>query len=104
MPNISLPVYKFKYEDARSLTKLEHKILALVCEGKVNHEIACELRCTIDAIKCRLHKIYDKIGMSSRLEAALWYETNRNNFCPFDEKNNTDDINSIADAKAACKS
>lgn len=56
------------------LTQKEHKLLRLVCEGHSNKEIGKLLSTTESAIKNRVRRIYDKIGMFSRLEAALWYE------------------------------
>ena len=57
---------------ARPLTAKELLIVALVVQGYKNKEIAAELGTTEQVIKNYLRKVYDKIGVSDRLEVALF--------------------------------
>ena len=54
------------------LTQKELKIVALIVQGYKNKDIASELGTTEQVIKNYLRNIYDKIGVSDRLELALF--------------------------------
>ncbi len=54
------------------LTNKELKIVALIVQGYKNKEIATELGTTEQVIKNYLRNVYDKIGVSDRLELALF--------------------------------
>ena len=54
------------------LTPKEIKIVALIVQGCKNKEIAMQLDTTEQVIKNYLRSIYDKTGMSARLELALY--------------------------------
>ena len=54
------------------LTIREKEILALVSSGYGNQQIADELCISIHTVKTHIYNIYQKIGVSSRLQAALW--------------------------------
>jgi two-component system, NarL family, nitrate/nitrite response regulator NarL len=54
------------------LTPKELAIITCICQGKRNKEIAYELRTTEQVIKNYLRKVYDKLGVSDRLELALY--------------------------------
>jgi DNA-binding NarL/FixJ family response regulator len=54
------------------LTPKELQIVALVSEGCKNREIARQLRTKEQVVKNYLRSIYDKIGVSDRLELALF--------------------------------
>ena len=56
-----------------TLTALEEKITRLVSEGQKNAAIAVTLFTTEHMVKNYLCEIYDKTGMSNRVELALWY-------------------------------
>jgi DNA-binding NarL/FixJ family response regulator len=56
------------------LTPKELEILALAAEGKQNKEIAVLQRTTQQTIKNHLMHVYDKTGVSDRLELALFVE------------------------------
>ena len=47
-------------------------IIACITQGKRNKEIASQLGTTEQVIKNYLRKIYDKLGVSDRLELALY--------------------------------
>lgn len=54
------------------LTPKELKIVALIVQGYKNKEIATQLGTTEQVIKNYLRNVYDKIGVSDRLELALF--------------------------------
>jgi DNA-binding NarL/FixJ family response regulator len=54
------------------LTPKELKIVALIVQGYKNKEIATRLGTTEQVIKNYLRNVYDKIGVSDRLELALF--------------------------------
>jgi DNA-binding NarL/FixJ family response regulator len=54
------------------LTPKELKIVALIVQGYKNKEIASQLGTTEQVIKNYLRNVYDKIGVSDRLELALF--------------------------------
>jgi DNA-binding NarL/FixJ family response regulator len=54
------------------LTPKELRIVALVVQGHKNKEIADQLGTTEQVIKNYLRNVYDKIGVSDRLELALF--------------------------------
>jgi DNA-binding NarL/FixJ family response regulator len=54
------------------LTAKELKIVALIVQGYKNKEIATSLGTTEQVIKNYLRNVYDKIGVSDRLELALF--------------------------------
>jgi DNA-binding CsgD family transcriptional regulator len=73
----------------RTLTKREHQVIALVAEGLKNREVALALGTTEPVIKNYLRRIYDKLGVWSRVELALWYEARRHE--KFVEQTNVQD-------------
>ncbi|HEX9988576.1 MAG TPA: response regulator transcription factor [Chloroflexia bacterium] len=57
------------------LTFRETEVIALVCEGKSNKEIARALYISVDTAKAHLTSIMHKLGARNRTEAALaWKE------------------------------
>jgi DNA-binding NarL/FixJ family response regulator len=54
------------------LSNKEMAIIACITQGKRNKEIAFQLGTTEQVIKNYLRKIYDKLGVSDRLELALY--------------------------------
>ena len=54
------------------LSPKEMSIIACITQGKRNKEIASQLGTTEQVIKNYLRKIYDKLGVSDRLELALY--------------------------------
>jgi NarL family two-component system response regulator LiaR len=54
------------------LTNQERKVLALVASGQRNARIAGELCISIRTVENHLYRIFDKIGVSSRTEAAIY--------------------------------
>jgi DNA-binding NarL/FixJ family response regulator len=56
----------------RLLTPREEQVVALVAEGLSNREVAHELSLSEHAIKKYLFRIFDKLGISSRVELVLY--------------------------------
>ena len=54
------------------LTKQESNVLALVAQGKRNAQIAQELYLSIHTVESHLHRIFKKLQVSSRTEAAVY--------------------------------
>ena len=61
--------------EGRVRNRREQAIIELVAEGLTNREIARALGATEYAIKNDLKAVYDKLGLSNRVELALWHET-----------------------------
>ena len=55
-----------------SLTKQESQVLALVAQGRRNAEIAQELYLSIRTVESHLYRIFQKLNVSSRTEAAIY--------------------------------
>ena len=53
------------------LSERERAIVALVQRGLRNKEVATELGLTEGTVKVHLHKIFDKLGVQSRMELVL---------------------------------
>jgi DNA-binding NarL/FixJ family response regulator len=54
------------------LTPREESVVRLVVQGLVNREIADELHLSEHTIKNYLFRIFDKLGVSNRVELALY--------------------------------
>ena len=54
------------------LTPREEQVVALVAEGLGNPQIACELNLSEHTIKKYLFRIFEKLGISSRVELVLY--------------------------------
>jgi NarL family two-component system response regulator LiaR len=54
------------------LTKQERNVLMLVAQGRRNAEIAQELYLSIRTVESHLHRIFQKLNVSSRTEAAIY--------------------------------
>ncbi|HVP55166.1 MAG TPA: response regulator transcription factor [Candidatus Eisenbacteria bacterium] len=57
---------------APKLTRREQSVVRLVMQGMVNREIAHELGLSEHTIKNYLFRIFDKLGVSNRVELALY--------------------------------
>ncbi len=55
-----------------TLTEREIQVLQLVVKGKTNAAIAKELSISEPTVRFHLRSLYDKIGVRSRTEAAIW--------------------------------
>lgn len=64
--------YKFDPERPRpNLTLREKEVLRLVCDGMTNAEIASKLTVSRETIKSELKRIFRKIGVANRTQAAV---------------------------------
>ena len=61
-----------KHVERFGLTQRELEIVSKVCAGYTNKEMARTLSISEDTVKHHLSKIYNKVGMSNRLELALF--------------------------------
>ncbi len=59
-------------EQAYNLTKRELEVISLVTLGNTNREIAEALSISEETVKRHLANIFDKVGMSSRVELAMF--------------------------------
>ena len=57
---------------ARLLSQREREIVALVAQGFKNKEMAEKMFISEQTVKNHLHNIFDKLGVSDRLELALY--------------------------------
>jgi DNA-binding NarL/FixJ family response regulator len=60
------------------LTVREQQVLHLLADGLSNYELATVLKLSEHTIKNHLFRIYDKLGVSNRMEAVLYALTPRN--------------------------
>lgn len=58
---------------SRELTRKEVQVVKLAVRGLTATEIGTELGISEGAAKAHIRRIYDKVGMWSRLELALWW-------------------------------
>lgn len=54
------------------LTEREAEVIALVCTGLSNEEIADKLYISANSLKTHIRNLYRKIGVDSRTKAVLW--------------------------------
>ena len=67
------PALRLVSADGRNLlSKREEEVVHLVAEGLVNHEIAEQLHLSEHTVKNHLFHIFDKLGISSRVELVLY--------------------------------
>jgi LuxR family maltose regulon positive regulatory protein len=52
------------------LSTREHEVLILLAAGRSNRAIAEELFITVDTVKRHISHVFDKIGVTSRTQAA----------------------------------
>ena len=57
---------------AGELTRREREILAMICVGYSNQEISDRLCISTNTVKTHIYKIYKKIEVPNRMQAALW--------------------------------
>ena len=65
------------HADGTPLTPRERNLVRLVMHGLRNKEIAAEMSITEGTVKMHLHNIYEKLGIGSRTELAM-YARDRN--------------------------
>jgi DNA-binding NarL/FixJ family response regulator len=68
----SLPSSGAKSRERSPLSAREREIVALVAQGYKNKEMAEKMFISEQTVKNHLHNIFDKLGVSDRLELALY--------------------------------
>jgi DNA-binding NarL/FixJ family response regulator len=63
--------------DALKLSARQRDIVDLLVQGKSNKEMADQLNLSADTVKAHLQHIFRKIGVSSRLEAVVYFLTGK---------------------------
>jgi two-component system, NarL family, nitrate/nitrite response regulator NarL len=58
--------------DRAQLSQREREIIVLIAQGYKNKEIAEKMFITEQTVKNHLHNVFDKVGVSDRLELALY--------------------------------
>lgn len=58
--------------DRTQLSQKEREIIVLIAQGYKNKEIAEKMFITEQTVKNHLHNVFDKLGVSDRLELALY--------------------------------
>lgn len=66
------PAAGTRRDEARLLTSRERQILSAIVGGLTNREIAAKLSISEDTVKHHLSRIFDKVGVSHRLELAMF--------------------------------
>ena len=69
-----MPAKKHLLDRTRNLSRKQQRVVEFVALGLKNNEIASELGIGTHVVRNYLSAIYDKIGVSKRVELALWYE------------------------------
>jgi len=66
--------FEAKLEEAlvAELTSREREVLSAISKGSSNKEIASEFNISLSTVKTHVQNIFPKIGVSGRLQAALW--------------------------------
>lgn len=71
-PSESAPQAGARARDRSPLSQREREIVALVAQGYKNKEMAEKMFISEQTVKNHLHNIFDKLGVSDRLELALY--------------------------------
>lgn len=62
--------------DAEKLSEREIEVLRLLSSGLQNKEIAMRLNIAVGTVEQHLKRIYKKLAVSNRVEAALKFQKN----------------------------
>jgi DNA-binding NarL/FixJ family response regulator len=73
----ALLVERLEARPATELTPREREVLLMVTEGLPNKLIARRLEISEATVKAHLTRIFERIGVSDRTQAALWAERHR---------------------------
>jgi len=71
-PHVDAPAFRVERERPKpNLTEREKEVLRLVCDGLTNAEIASCLHVSRETVKSELKRIFRKIGVGNRTQAAV---------------------------------
>jgi len=73
------PLHLVNSEGVGLLTKREEEVVRLVVDGLINREIAGQLRLSEHTVKNYLFRIFEKLGISSRVELVMYTIANIEN-------------------------
>jgi DNA-binding NarL/FixJ family response regulator len=68
----SLPTPGLNPRNTVLLTRREDQVIDLVCQGLSNRQISGELNMSTHTVKNHLFRIYEKLGVSNRVELVLY--------------------------------
>jgi DNA-binding NarL/FixJ family response regulator len=71
-PSELLGVEAYRTRERSPLSQREREIVSLVAQGYKNREMAEKMYISEQTVKNHLHNIFDKLGVSDRLELALY--------------------------------
>jgi DNA-binding NarL/FixJ family response regulator len=71
-PASAPPTSSSRERERSLLSQREREIVALVAQGFKNKEMAEKMFISEQTVKNHLHNIFDKLGVSDRLELALY--------------------------------
>jgi DNA-binding NarL/FixJ family response regulator len=71
------PVHVVSTKGLSLLTQREEQIVNMVIEGLPNHEIAVKLGVSVHTVKNHLFHVYEKLGVSNRVELGLYVQSSR---------------------------
>jgi DNA-binding NarL/FixJ family response regulator len=71
-PPVQTPAAQTRERERSPLSQREREIVALVAQGFKNKEMAEKMFISEQTVKNHLHNIFDKLGVSDRLELALY--------------------------------
>jgi DNA-binding NarL/FixJ family response regulator len=71
-PAMAMPQTQSRERERSPLSQREREIVALVAQGFKNKEMAEKMFISEQTVKNHLHNIFDKLGVSDRLELALY--------------------------------
>jgi DNA-binding NarL/FixJ family response regulator len=71
-PAADVGVWEENTKDSSPLSSRERQVVELVSQGFKNREIAQRMFISEQTVKNHLHNIFDKLGVSDRLELALY--------------------------------
>lgn len=60
-------------EDVVKLSRRERDVLLLIVKGLNNKQIARELNLSLNTTKHHVSRLFDRIDVASRLQAAVWF-------------------------------
>jgi len=71
----AVPLRATNHRGENLLTRREEQVVNLVAQGLTNREISGQLRLSEHTVKNYLFRIFDKLGVSSRVELVLYGRT-----------------------------